>query len=134
LRMEHIQFGTFIAQLRKEHQMTQRELADRLHVTDKAVSKWETGKGFPDLKLLEPLAQALDVSLVELLQGARSPSPTLTKEEAGRTAVQAMRQSEQITTQRYLRLFRWLLTGILVLCILSLLPDLTLLCINLYNR
>lgn len=132
--MEHIQFGTFIAQLRKEHQMTQRELADRLHVTDKAVSKWETGKGFPDLKLLEPLAQALDVSLVELLQGARSPSPTLTKEEAGRTAVQAMRQSEQITTQRYLRLFRWLLTGILVLCILSLLPDLTLLCINLYNR
>ena len=104
--------------------MTQRELADRLHVTDKAVSKWETGKGFPDLKLLEPLAQALDVSLVELLQGARSPSPTLTKEEAGRTAVQAMRQSEQITTQRYLRLFRWLLTGILVLCILSLLPDL----------
>lgn len=132
--MEHIQFGAFIAQLRKEHQMTQRELADRLHVTDKAVSKWETGKGFPDLKLLEPLAQALDVSLVELLQGARSPSPTLTKEEAGQAAVRAMRQSEQITTQRYLRLFRWLLTGILVLCILSLLPDLTLLCINLYDR
>lgn len=132
--MEHIQFGAFIAQLRKEHQMTQRELADRLHVTDKAVSKWETGKGFPDLKLLEPLAQALDVSLVELIQGARSPSPTLTKEEAGQAAVRAMRQSEQITTQRYLRLFRWLLTGILVLCILSLLPDLTLLCINLYDR
>ena len=41
--MEHIQFGAFIAQLRKAHQMTQRELADRLHVTDKAVSKWETG-------------------------------------------------------------------------------------------
>ena len=114
--------------------MTQRELADRLHVTDKAVSKWETGKGFPDLKLLEPLAKALDVSLVELLQGARSPSPTFTKEEAGQAAVRAIRQSEQITTQRYLRLFRWLLTGILVLCILSLLPDLTLLCINLYDR
>lgn len=41
--MEHIQFGAFIAQLRKEHQMTQRELAGLLHVTDKAVSKWETG-------------------------------------------------------------------------------------------
>ena len=110
--------------------MTQRELADRLHVTDKAVSKWETGKGFPDLKLLEPL----DVSLVELLQGARSPSPTLTKEEAGQAAVRAMRQSEQITTRRYLRLFRWLLTGILVLCLLFLLPHAALACWHLYDQ
>lgn len=132
--MEHIQFGAFIAQLRKEHQMTQRELADRLHVTDKAVSKWETGKGFPDLKLLEPLAQALDVSLVELLQGARSPSPTLTKEEAGQAAVRAIRQSERSIARRYLRLFRWLLTGILVLCLLFLLPHAVLACWHLYDR
>lgn len=132
--MEHIQFGAFIAQLRKEHQMTQLELADRLHVTDKAVSKWETGKGFPDLKLLEPLAQALDVSLVELLQGARSPSPTLTKEEAGQAAVQAIRQSERSIARRYLRLFRWLLTGILVLCLLFLLPHAVLACWHLYDR
>lgn len=132
--MEHIQFGAFIAQLRKEHQMTQLELADRLHVTDKAVSKWETGKGFPDLKLLEPLAQALDVSLVELLQGARSPSPTLTKEEAGQAAVRAIRQSERSIARRYLRLFRWLLTGILVLCLLFLLPHTVLACWHLYDR
>ena len=132
--MEHIQFGAFIAQLRKEHQMTQRELAGLLHVTDKAVSKWETGKGFPDLKLLEHLAQALDVSLVELLQGTRNPSPTLTKEEAGQAAVRAMRQSERATARRYLRLFRWLLTGILALCLLFLLPDLTLFCMDLYDR
>ena len=45
-------------------------------MTDKAVSKWETGRGFPDLKLLEPLAQTLEVSLVELLQGERTSSPT----------------------------------------------------------
>ena len=77
--MDNIQFGAFVAQLRKERALTQKELADRLRVTDKAVSKWETGKGFPDLKLLEPLAEALGVSLVELLQGERSPSPTLTK-------------------------------------------------------
>ena len=114
--------------------MTQRELAGLLHVTDKAVSKWETGKGFPDLKLLEPLAQALDVSLVELLQGTRNPSPTLTKEEAGQAAVRAMRQSERATARRYLRLFRWLLTGILALCLLFLLPDLTLFCMDLYDR
>ena len=79
--MDNIQFGQFVAHLRKEKNITQKELADRLHVTDKAVSKWETGKGFPDLKLLEPLAQELGVSLVELLQGERTPSPTLRSEE-----------------------------------------------------
>lgn len=54
--MDNIRFGSFVAQLRKERGLTQKELAQRLHVTDKAVSKWETGRGFPDLKLLEPLA------------------------------------------------------------------------------
>ena len=67
--MDNIRFGAFVAQLRKEQGLTQKELADRLNVTDKAVSKWETGKGFPDVKLLEPLAQALGISLVELIRG-----------------------------------------------------------------
>ena len=67
--MDNIQFGAFVAQLRKEQELTQKELADRLNVTDKAVSKWETGKGFPDVKLLEPLAQALDISVIELFSG-----------------------------------------------------------------
>ena len=47
--MDNIRFGSFVAQLRKERGLTQKELAQRLHVTDKAVSKWETGRGFPDL-------------------------------------------------------------------------------------
>ena len=120
--LDNIQFGAFVSQLRKERGLTQRELADRLHVTDKAVSKWETGKGFPDLKLLEPLAQVLEVSLVELLQGARTPSPTLTKEEAGQAAVRAMEQSQKNTARRYLKLFRWVLIGIGLWCLLSCLP------------
>ena len=120
--MDSIQFGAFVAQLRKEKGLTQRELADLLHVTDKAVSKWETGKGFPDLKLLEPLAQALDVSLVELLQGECSPRESLTVAEAGQLAAQAMEQSQKNTARRYLKLFRWLLTGIGVWCLLSCLP------------
>ena len=120
--MDNAQFGHFVAQLRKEQNMTQKELAERLHVTAKAVSKWETGKGFPDLKLLDPLAQVLNVSLVELLQGERTPSPTLTKEEAGQAAVQAMEQSQKNTARRYLKLFRWLLTGIGIWCLLSCLP------------
>ena len=71
---------------------------------------------------------------MELLQGTRNPSPTLTKEEAGQAAVRAMRQSERATARRYLRLFRWLLTGILALCLLFLLPHAVLACWHLYDR
>ena len=109
--MDNVQFGAFIAQLRKEQGLTQKELADRLSVTDKAVSKWETGKGFPDLKLLEPLARALGVSLVELMQGKRQETDTFTTAEADAAVSQALGQSERAVTRRYLRLFRWFLTG-----------------------
>ena len=112
--MDNIQFGAFVAQLRKEQGLTQKDLAERLHVTDKAVSKWETGKGFPDVKLLEPLAQVLGVSLVELLQGARTEKESLTIGEAGEVLSQAIDQSQRITARRYLRLLRWLLTAICV--------------------
>lgn len=116
--MDNIQFGAFIAQLRREQGLTQKELADKLNVTDKAVSKWETAKGFPDVKLLEPLAQALGVSLVELMQGKRQETDTLTVAEAGAVVSQAMGQSERTTARRYLRLFRWFLTTFCGLCLL----------------
>ena len=121
--MDNIQFGAFIAQLRKEQELTQKELADKLNVTDKAVSKWETGKGFPDVKLLEPLAQALGVSLVELMQGRRQEADTLTVAEAGAVVSQAMGQSEKNTARRYLRLFRWFLIAACGLCLLWLTPQ-----------
>lgn len=121
--MDNIQFGAFIAQLRREQGLTQKELADKLNVTDKAVSKWETAKGFPDVKLLEPLAQALGVSLVELMQGKRQETDTLTVAEAGAVVSQAMGQSERTTARRYLRLFRWFLTATCSLCLLWLCPQ-----------
>lgn len=68
---EHI--GARIAARRKELGMTQRELAERLHITDRAVSRWERGKGAPDVSLLMPLAKALDTSVDELL-GERASS------------------------------------------------------------
>lgn len=121
--MDNERFGAFVAQLRKEQRLTQKELADRLNVTDKAVSKWETGKGFPDVKLLEPLAQALGVSLVELMQGKRQEAETLTVAEAGAVVSQAMGQSERTTARRYLRLFRWFLIAACGLCLLWLTPQ-----------
>lgn len=63
--------GAFIAECRKEKNITQKELGELLHVTDRAVSKWETGRAFPNVTLLESLGEALGVSVNELLAGKR---------------------------------------------------------------
>ena len=56
-------FGNYLSRMRKAQGMTQAELAEQLHVTDKAVSRWERGIGLPDINTLEPLADALGLSL-----------------------------------------------------------------------
>ena len=65
--MNKERLGTFIGECRREEGLTQRELAERLHVTDKAVSKWERGLSYPDVTLLEPLASALGLGVEELM-------------------------------------------------------------------
>ncbi len=65
-------FGQFLNQLRREKGWTQKDLAERLYVSDKAVSKWERGLSLPDVALLLPLAGALGVSVTELLEGHRA--------------------------------------------------------------
>ena len=67
--MDRYVTGSVIRALREEKKLTQEELAEKLHVSGKAVSKWETGQGFPDISLIEPLAGALDISVIELLSG-----------------------------------------------------------------
>lgn len=69
--MDPEKFGAFVALCRKEKNMTQLELAQELKVTDKAVSRWERGKGFPDISLLVPLAEALDITVLELMNSER---------------------------------------------------------------
>ena len=61
--------GTAIKQLREARNMTQAELAEKIGVSSKTVSKWETAKGLPDISLLQPLAQALGISVIELMNG-----------------------------------------------------------------
>lgn len=61
--------GAVIKRLRENKKLTQEELAEKVFVSSKAVSKWETGQGFPDISLIEPLAKALDISVIELLSG-----------------------------------------------------------------
>ena len=61
--------GAAVKRLREEKNMTQAELAQKIGVSSKTVSKWETGKGLPDISLLQPLAQALGISVIELMNG-----------------------------------------------------------------
>lgn len=73
--MDAMKTGALIAQVRKEKGITQRELAEKVYVSVQAVSKWELGKNFPDLALMEPLAEALDLTVTELLAGERGEQP-----------------------------------------------------------
>ncbi|MCQ2563343.1 MAG: helix-turn-helix domain-containing protein [Mogibacterium sp.] len=73
--MDRYVTGAVIRRLREKKKITQEELADIIHVSGKAVSKWETGQGFPDISLLEPLAQALGISVIELLSGEDIRNP-----------------------------------------------------------
>lgn len=70
--MDNAKTGALIRELRREKGITQKQLADALHVTDKAVSKWERGICAPDLALLEPLAKALGCTILELISGERA--------------------------------------------------------------
>lgn len=69
--MENRITGDFIKKQRTEKNLTQKQLAEKLGVTDKAVSRWETGKGFPDVSLLIPLSEALEISVNEILLGEK---------------------------------------------------------------
>lgn len=73
--MDNVTMGQFIRALRKRRGLTQRELAAQLHITDRAVSKWERGLCAPDLSLLEPLSRLLGCSVSELIAGRQSPEP-----------------------------------------------------------
>lgn len=69
--MNNEKFGKFIAELRKDNNMTQKELAEKLNLSDKAISKWERGLSFPDITVWESLAQVLGITLVELIKAEK---------------------------------------------------------------
>ena len=102
--MDVEQFGSFLQQRRKELGMKQSDLAEKLHVTDKAISRWERGIGFPDIKLLEPLAGASELSLTELLkcEVMEKPLPEAAKAETAHI------MEEQKTISRKRKLVLWL--------------------------
>lgn len=105
--------GQRIVQLRKERGLTQGDLAQTLHVSVAAVSKWERGLNFPDLTLLEPLAEALDTSAAELLGLENAPAEVVIRD--------MVTISEQTKAKEAFRLlFRVFLTMVLALAIIPL--------------
>ena len=78
--MEEMKIGRFIRERRMELGLTQQQLADRLGITDKAVSKWERAVSYPDITILRELAAALEVSVTELLAGERDETPPVPPE------------------------------------------------------
>ena len=102
--MDKEQFGKFILELRKEKGLTQKELADKLYVSDKTVSKWECGKGMPDISMLVPLGELLGVSVTELLECKRhEPDALLNVEQVESVVQKALQVSEQEVKNRYIR-------------------------------
>ena len=86
--MNNESMANFICELRKSKNMTQKQLAEKLNITDKAVSKWERGLGYPDISILSPLAEVLGVTTNELLNGKRSIDLSLEANEIVETTLQ----------------------------------------------
>ncbi len=77
--MDQIKIGKFIAICRKENNLTQEQLAEKLNISNKTVSRWENGNGFPDISLLQPLCEILNISVNELLLGEKIPEDNYRK-------------------------------------------------------
>lgn len=115
--MDANKFGPFLTQLRKEQNMTQSELADKLQVTDKAVSRWERGVGLPDISTLEPLSEALHITVLELLRSERLDQQQVSPEEISETVIDTIKivADQQRAFKRRLLIFCAGMLGILTL-------------------
>ena len=122
-------FGTFVAELRKEKGLMQKELAEKLYVSDKAVSKWERGLSIPDVALLVPLAEILGVTVTELLECRRlpinEPMDSLQTEEIVKKVIglseEEQRKYRPDRLKRGLQLFLCAVVGALEIWILTML-------------
>lgn len=100
-------FGAFVAQLRKEKGFTQKELSERLLISDKAISKWETGTTIPDTALLIPLAEILGVTVTELLTGQRIEKEPLAPETVETIVKTAIVYKEAALTRAWQEESHW---------------------------
>lgn len=98
--MNYDKIGKFIQEKRKEKNLTQKELAEKIGVTDRAVSKWERGVGCPDVSILEILSKELDCSILEILKGRKIENEIIKVTEADDYIKDSMNISKQITKEK----------------------------------
>jgi len=110
--------GGFISELRKEKKLTQKELAEKINVSDKAVSRWETGKGYPDVTSLVSLSEYFDVSVNELLAGKRLTVEDI-KETADENLISVFEQVQKNKKQQNLQVAIY--TSVLIVVLLPVL-------------
>ena len=115
--------GRLIAACRKEQNLTQKELASRLMVTEQAVSKWERGLNFPDMALLEPLCRELNISVTEFLRGERESLTLMQMEQLIEDTV--LMAGEKELEARWMRRVLGVTIGILALLIVLVIISLT---------
>lgn len=118
--IDRAKFGAFVAELRKEKGITQKELAEKLCISDKAISKWETGKSIPDISLLVPLAEILGINVTELLECRRMEMPESMDKEQTDTLVKKIigLSAEERTKRRKKNI------GIYFLCVIICITEL----------
>lgn len=114
--MNNVKTGNLIKQLRKEKGLTQKDLAEQLGITDKAISKWERGLSSPDIALLEELSQILDITVLELIKGKR-----LKKEITNKDIIDTMKYSRKSALQdikKIYKAFSFCIIGIIIIFII----------------
>ena len=99
--MNQEKIGKFIRKIRNERKMTQQELAEKIGITDRAISKWENGRGMPDIMFLIPLSNSLGITVLELLNGEKNV-------DENNAVVKLIKQNERAT-----RLWKYLFVGII---------------------
>ncbi|MBR0373951.1 MAG: helix-turn-helix transcriptional regulator [Mogibacterium sp.] len=109
--------GKFIAALRKEKNLTQAQLAEKILVSDKAVSRWETGRGFPDINNLEAISGCLDVSVAELLKGERA-ADEVSREELQTITTEGISLTKAFLNKKnFINLIMGFIAGLIILTV-----------------
>ena len=114
--MDQIRIGKFIAESRKSRNLTQRQLADALSISDKTIFKWECGKGLPEVSLMLPLCAALDITVNDLLSGEKVSSTDYQKKAEG-NMINLMKEKEENRKRMALSMITGIIT-IVAICAL----------------
>lgn len=127
--MDNQKFGRFIRDLRKKANMTQKELGEKLNVTDKAVSKWERGLGFPDITIINLLAETFGITASEVLNAEIGKKDTVDVEKAVQEAVEKVTKEKEKKENRKRKLIKIVKVVSIIIFVLMLLLQLGYLCI-----